>query len=103
MPVVENLLTQFDAQLQRALADADWADIARLDQGIRSCLERLPATHELSAPSRAARQRLKRRHGLAMAACVAERERLRRLLERQRDQAEAQLAYRSIDLYRDEE
>ena len=97
------LLLQLHSLLGQAVAARDWTRMERIDLAIRGCLHSLPAVHTLSANVREARHQLKQLHGTAMAASVEEHERLRTMLDQHLKQAEGLSAYRSVDLYRDEE
>lgn len=105
MPPAEQGLSllQLHALLSSALSQRDWARVERIDLAIRGSLKTLGPPEALAAEDRVARQQLEQLHATALQASLREGARLRELLDCHLERAEGLSAYRSIDLYRDEE
>lgn len=86
--------------LETSLEAPDWPRIARVDQAIGDCLQQFPEAR-LDASARAVRVQLKALHDQARLLCAEECERLRVLLLRHLEYAEARSAYGHVDLYQE--
>lgn len=96
----EQRMGELHRLLESSLEALDWQRIARVDQAIGDCLRQFPVD-ELDAGARAVRVRLKTLHDRARLQCAEECERLRLVLLRHLEYAEARSAYGHIDLYQE--
>jgi hypothetical protein len=96
----EQRLGELHSLLERSLEAPDWPRIARVDQAIADCLQQFPL-NELDAGAQAVRVRLKTLHDRARVQCAEDCERLRLVLLRHLEYAEARSAYGHVDLYQE--
>lgn len=98
--VVEQRFAELCRLLEGLIASPDWNRLARLDLVIAQALQQWPS-EQMSAAEQTQRQRLKSLHDQARVQCAEECERLRLLLLRHLEYADARSAYGRVDMFKE--